>query len=126
MKVVVSTLLVVVFILVCASPARPQAHGLIFSSFEVVQEKRTSLDLGSGSPRCLTGRFSLGFDMAFRPNHPAYFGYIFRLINRKQQNIDLMYSPKTEVFNLVSGENLTGISFPVSQQALFNRWTINW
>lgn len=123
MKVVVRTLFIVVFILLLHSSAHAQAHGLIFSSYEVVQEKRTSLDLGAGSPRCLTSRFALSFDIAFLPSHPAYFGYIFRLINQQQQNIDLMYTPKTDVFNLVSGENHTGISFHVDQAVLLNKWS---
>ncbi|MBO9153542.1 kelch repeat-containing protein [Chitinophaga sp. GCM10012297] len=99
-----------------------QPHGLIFSSFETVQEKRTSLDLGGGAPVCLSHGFSLSFDISFLPGQPAYFGYVFRLINREHQNIDLLYSPNTGAFNLVTGERLSGISFRAEALGAQLRW----
>lgn len=99
-----------------------QSHGLIFSSFETVQEKRTSLDLGAGAPVCLSSGFSLSFDISFFPGQPTYFGYVFRLINREHQNIDLLYSPHTGTFNLVTGERLSGISFRAEGLGAQLRW----
>lgn len=99
-----------------------QSQGLIFSSFETVQEKRTSLDLGDGKAVCLSRDFSLSFDISFRPGQPAYFGYVFRLINREGQNIDLLYSPKSRAFNLVTGEHLSGISFQMNAPGPQQRW----
>ncbi|RPD39904.1 hypothetical protein [Chitinophaga barathri] len=99
-----------------------QSHGLVFSSFEAVQEKRTSLDLGGGVPLCLSSGFSLSFDISFLPGQPAYFGYVFRLINQEHQNIDLLYSPNTGAFNLVVGEQLSGISFHVENQGPRQQW----
>lgn len=125
MKVVVKRLffLSLLLNLLFSKASYAQSHGLIFSSFEVAQEKRTSLDLGAGKPLCLGDNFELGFELSFLPNHPAYFGYIFRLINQKGQNIDLMYSPNKEAFNIVIGETLTNITFQVSKDVLFNQWS---
>src|SRR5579863_3346833 len=42
-----------------------QSYGLIFSSHEVVQEKRTSLDLSPDDSLCFAGNFDLSFDINF-------------------------------------------------------------
>lgn len=122
MKSVVKGLLFVVFSLLFIKASYAQSHGLIFSSFEVVQEKRTSLDLGAGTPQCLGEDFELAFDLSFLPEHPAYFGYVFRLINARHQNIDLLYSPKEGGFNVVFGESMTGIGFKIDSSLLADQW----
>ncbi|MRG43474.1 galactose oxidase [Chitinophaga sp. SYP-B3965] len=122
MKSVVKGLLFVVFSLLFIKASYAQSHGLIFSSFEVVQEKRTSLDLGAGTPQCLGDDFELDFDLSFLPEHPVYFGYVFRLINARQQNIDLLYSPRQGGFNVVFGESMTGIGFIIDSASLADKW----
>ncbi|SIN65886.1 kelch repeat-containing protein [Chitinophaga niabensis] len=122
MKSVVKGLLLVVFSLLFVKASYAQSHGLIFSSFEVVQEKRTSLDLGAGTPQCLGEDFELAFDLSFLPEHPAYFGYVFRLINARHQNIDLLYSPREGGFNVVFGESMTGIGFKIDSASLADQW----
>lgn len=122
MKSVVKGLLFVVFSLLFIKASSAQSHGLIFSSFEVVQEKRTSLDLGAGTPQCLGDDFELDFDLSFLPEHPVYFGYVFRLINSRHQNIDLLYSPREGGFNVVFGESMTGIGFKIDSASLADQW----
>src|SRR5690348_110044 len=99
-----------------------QSYGLIFSSFETVQEKRTCLNLTNGETICLKKNFDLGFDLAFIPRRPAYFGYIFRVINKSGQNIDLLYNPKSSHFYLVFKENYTKIDFEIGDLNLLNNW----
>lgn len=103
-----------------AIPAQPR--GLIFSAYEAAQEKRTSLDISAGGPLCLSGSFELSFQLSFIPNRTTYFGYVFRLLNGRRQNIDLVYSQKGDVFNLIAGESLTGISFSIDPRQLFGKW----
>src|ERR1700744_4058662 len=103
-----------------------QSYGLIFSSHEVVQEKRTSIDLSPDDSLCFTNSFNLSFDINFLPHHAIYFGYVFRIIsvnaNGNEQNIDLLYNQKLSNFKLIIGDNFSGISFPVDSIKLYRDW----
>lgn len=99
-----------------------QSYGLIFSSFEAVQERRTCLNLTNSETICLKKDFDLTFDLAFIPRRPAYFGYIFRIINKSGQNIDLLFNPKSSHFYLVFKENYTKIDFEFGRINLLNNW----
>ena len=103
-----------------------QSYGLIFSSHEVVQEKRTSLDLSPDDSLCFTNHFRLSFDINFLPHHAIYFGYIFRIIaagaNGNEQNIDLIYNQRLANFKIIVGENFSGISFSVDSLKLYRDW----
>jgi hypothetical protein len=103
-----------------------QSYGLIFSSHEVVQEKRTSLDLSPDDSLCFTNSLKLAFDINFLPHHAIYFGYVFRIIavgpNGNEQNIDLIYNQKLANFKVIIGENFSGISFSVDSLKLYRDW----
>src|SRR5260221_1975357 len=101
-----------------------QSYGLIFSSFEVVQEKRTCLDLSGSESFCLKKNFDLSFELSFIPDRPIYFGYIFRLINNGGQNIDLLYNPRSSHFYLVFKENYTKIDFRIDNDTLLTKWAV--
>jgi len=100
-----------------------QSYGLIFSSHEVVPEKRTSLDLTNNTPVCFSDRLDLSFDLSFVPNYTTYFGYVFRLVNNKGQNIDLIYDQKKENFTIVFCETFTDISFKIDKSVLMSEWS---
>src|SRR3984957_1784139 len=103
-----------------------QSYGLIFSSHEVVQEKRTSLDLTPEDSLCFNHNFDLSFDLSFLPRHQIYFGYIFRIIaagkDGNDQNIDLIYNQRLYNFKIIVGENFSGISFSVDSSKLYHDW----
>ena len=99
-----------------------QSYGLIVSSHEVVAENRTSLELTDGGPICYTKTLDFSFDFSFVPNYTTYFGYIFRLINDKNQNIDLIYNQKQASFQIIYGETFTGIDFQINNNVLQNDW----
>jgi hypothetical protein len=103
-----------------------QSYGLIFSSHEVVQEKRTSLDLSPDDSLCFARSFNLGFDINFLPHHAIYFGYVFRIIavgtNGNDQNIDLIFNQRLANFKVIIGENFSGISFAVDSLKLYRDW----
>ena len=63
--------------------------GLYFSSYEVVQDQRTSLDLTPHKPFEFPGGFSIEFDINIRRDD-GYYGYIFRMIGDHGTNIDLV------------------------------------
>jgi two-component SAPR family response regulator len=102
--------------------APTQAYGLRFSSHEVVPEKRTALVLTNTEPICFSNQLDLSFDLNFLDDHITYFGYIFRLINDKGQNIDLIYDQKNASFKVVAGENFTDIAFQLSDETLKRDW----
>jgi two-component SAPR family response regulator len=101
-----------------------QSYGLGFSSFEVVQDKRTSLDLSPARDLTFKHNFELSFEMSFIPNYPTYFGYIVRIVENGQRNIDLVYNTQApkKPFSVIIGEKLSAISFDIDTNKLFNQW----
>lgn len=63
--------------------------GLYFSSHEVIQDKRTSLNLTPERPFKFPDGFSLEMEANFRRGD-GYYGYIFRIIGNGHTNIDLV------------------------------------
>jgi DNA-binding SARP family transcriptional activator len=104
-------------------PVNAQSYGLGFYSHEVVQDKRTTLDLSLGnvSPK---DNLEISFDLSFMPNHEIYFGYILRIVDDNKQNIDLVYDNQanTRHFKIIIGERLSKISFNIDDKQLFERW----
>lgn len=98
-----------------------QSYGLAFSSHEVVQEKRTCLDLSPEDSLCFSKNFELGFDISFIPGREIYFGYVIRIIT-SNQNIDLIYNQQSGAFKLIIGENFSGISFTPDSLRLLKEW----
>jgi hypothetical protein len=82
-----------------------QSYGLGFYSHDVVQDKRTALQLNTGSSIRSKDHIRVSFDMSFHPNHTIYFGYILRLISDNNQNIDLVYDNQynTKHFKIIIG-----------------------
>ena len=98
-------------------------YGLSFNSFNVSQENRTSIEIGKDQPVCLNSEAELSFEIRFLPNKTTYYGYIFRLINNAGQNIDLIYNPKDDIFNVVGGASFTDINFRLPKEAIYDHWT---
>jgi len=63
--------------------------GLYFSSHEVIQDKRTSLNLTPSGPFKFPDGFSLEAEANFRRGD-GFYGYIFRIIGDGNTNIDLV------------------------------------
>lgn len=100
-----------------------QSYGLAFSSHEVIPEQRTSLDITHSGAVCFTSHLDLSFELSFAPDFTTYFGYIFRLINDRNQNIDLIYDQHKLNFRLVNQEEFTDINFEIDPAVLFGGWT---
>jgi DNA-binding SARP family transcriptional activator len=98
-----------------------QSYGLRFSSHEVVQEKRTSLNLTPTEDLCLKNDGEISFDLMFAGNMETYFGYVFRLITADTQNIDLIYNERFRNFNFIIGETVAG-TFMIDSSILYNEW----
>ncbi|MXV52907.1 galactose oxidase [Pedobacter sp. HMF7647] len=119
LKLFITAILIFLF----AGNSNAQSYGLAFNSYDVVQDKRTSLDIDLDKLN-RAGQIELAFDLSFLPNHSNYFGYVFRLIGNEQQNIDLVYDNQfsNHHFKLVVGEKVSNISFDIPVTCLFSEW----
>jgi len=98
-------------------------YGLTFNSFNVPQENRTSVEIGTNNPICFSDNTTMSFEFYFIPNRSVYFGYIFRMVNNNGQNIDLLYNEKDAVFNTIVGGTFTNINFSINKEILYGKWT---
>jgi hypothetical protein len=113
------------FLIIASFPASAQSYGLGFFGHEVVQDKRTSLDLSLEKPICFDHNFELSFDLSFMPGYTDYFGYIFRLIDEKNRNIDLVYDMRFQEnkhFKLIIGDKVSDVSFDIDINKLYKNW----
>ena len=92
-------------------PLSAQTYGLHFASRETIPEKRTSLDLTPGKPLCFKEAFSIDFDLHFTPGQARYSGYIFRVINKSSENIDLLFDNRDTLFKIVYKGSFTNLRF---------------
>ena len=125
MRFFVSGIIAVIFINILLIPlVHAQSYGVGFYSHEVVQDKRTTLNLSVNNvaPK---DNLDLSFDLSFIPNQQIYFGYILRLVGDDKQNIDLVYDNQanTKHFKIIIGEKLSKISFNIDDKALFDNWS---
>ena len=85
------------------SPSLAQTYGLKFNSHEVTLDKRTELNLTPDDYFTFEDNFEISFDYKTSLNIPnsnqGMFGYVFRIIDEDNTNIDLLSTP-TPVFNL--------------------------
>ena len=98
---------VTILVFFCATKTLAQNEdelnsGLYFASSEVVQDKRTSLNLTPEEPVKLTGGLTLDFDIKPRSGD-GYYGYIFRIISNSTDNFDFIanYASTTDNFSLI-------------------------
>lgn len=112
-------------LLLIARQTYAQSSGLIFASRETAPEKRTVLDLTPEGPICIADSFQMEFDISFVPGKERYSGYVFRIINEHEENIDLLYDGRDKQFKLVYKEAFTPIIF-TAQVFNWNRFRIKY
>ncbi len=98
--------------------------GLYFSSHEVVQDKRTSLNLTPDRPLRFPEGFSLEFDASFR-RRDGYYGYIFRIIGNDTTNIDLVAnsaSPRSNFWLVYKDQILFSYKWSELQSSDYDHW----
>lgn len=113
------------FFLTASLKGYGQSYGLGFAGHEVVQDKRTSLDLSLDHPICLDHNFDFSFDLSFMPGYADYFGYVFRLIDKAGRNIDLVYDMRfreNKHFKLIIGNTVSDIAFDLDILKLYKNW----
>lgn len=105
-KIIVKFLFLInIAFLLCVAKVNAQDifnSGLYFASSEVVQDKRTSLNLTPDEPIKLTNGLKLDFDIKLRSGD-GYYGYVFRAISNSTDNFDFIvnYASGDDNFSLV-------------------------
>jgi DNA-binding SARP family transcriptional activator len=112
--------------------AKSQSYGLGFLSHDVVADQRTSLDLFPKRGYASSGNFKISFEMSFLPDMGDYYGYIFRIVENGQRNIDLIHNQRNfgidaspsdkNHFKLVINDHFTHIAFSIDEPKLLNQW----
>lgn len=94
----------------------PQS-GLYFCSHENNVDKRTSLILNAGEPYHLNKEtyFTLDFDIFIR-DVEVKFGYIFRIISNKEENIDLVINNDRQTFLVINNQDFLLKTLPPANQ----------
>ena len=103
-----------------------QEYGLGFNGQNFSKDLRTGIDLSPKGYFSFNSEFELSFKMLLRPNANRYFGYIVRIIDNKDRNIDLVLnyrSNDSSTIDIVCGQKLTKISFNANIAKLCNKWT---
>ena len=115
-------LFIVALLLISSGEGFGQSYGLAFNSHESVMEKRTTFDLSPDDPLCFTRNVELTFDIRFLPNHNAYFGFVLRIVSVENQNIDLIFDEKSNLFKVIIKDLFSGISFGIDSTRLYKEW----
>ncbi|MDH7460111.1 hypothetical protein QEG73_02435 [Chitinophagaceae bacterium 26-R-25] len=109
-------------ILITFSSTSLAQYGLQFASRDADPEKRTSLNITPDKPICVSQKLDLSFELSFTPGVTDNFGYAFRMVNDKKQNLDMLYDQAKRSFTIVFGDAYTNISVPMLYEDAVNRW----
>ena len=113
MKIFLKNITLLCFLCFCTISyitAQNIKYGLDFYSFEVVQEKRTGLDLTPAKPFSFPDGFSLSFDVRFQSDYIHSYGYVFRIIGQNEQHVDFLLNEASLVVTHM-GKTITNFSF---------------
>ena len=101
-----------------------QEYGLEFAGQPNSKDQRTKLDLNPEGYYSFRGEFELSFSIQLRDIQPATFGYIARIVDIDNQNIDIIFDgPKSHSLHVVDGHSLTTISVPDNDPGIYDKWT---
>lgn len=86
-------------------------YGLSFDSYEVVQDKRTGLNLTPSGPFSFSDGFSLSFDVCFQSDYKYSYGYVFRIIGEDQHHIDFLLNKNSLIVTHSLNKTIADFSF---------------
>jgi DNA-binding SARP family transcriptional activator len=100
-----------------------QTYGLKFQGQEVTLDKRTELNLTPNDFLKFQDEFEISFDYKIDLLEPnSIFGYVFRVINIENNNVDLLSTPSPDIsLNLVVGKSnsIIPVNYPTNS---INNW----
>ncbi|NIG56703.1 hypothetical protein [Chitinophaga sp. Cy-1792] len=101
--------------------AAQEGYGLEFRAKNIMPEQRTSLVIPT-VPLSNDYDYTLSFSLSFAPLSTSYFGYLFRFIDDREQNIDLIYNVHARALQIVTGNEFSGISYPMEPGTMARKW----
>lgn len=111
------------FYLLSTSLSFAQEYGLEFIGAKTTKDKRTKLDLNQEGFFLFHDEFELSFKLRLLQTIPQSFGYVVRIIDNDDKNIDLVYDgPGSRSLKLIYGQEYTGISVPDDIMDDYNTW----
>ncbi len=105
-----------------------QNYGLKFYGHDVTLDRRTELDLTPKRLLDFKDEFEISFEYKPDYKHGDPFGYIFRIVNKNDVNIDLLSTPTpNNQLNIVIGNTNSILHGPditdyTSQKLCFPTW----
>ena len=115
-------ILIALFVIMPGLLFAQEKYGLEFASKDIDPDARTGMNMFPDKPFIGGKQFTLSFDISFIPNIASYFGYVFRLTDEKDQHIDLVYTVRTQSFELIAGDEYSGISLKTSPAVFISHW----
>jgi len=101
-----------------------QENGLEFAGKPESKDQRTKLDLNPEGYYSFHDEFELSFSIQLRDPQPATFGYIARIVDIDDQNIDIIFDgPGSHSLHVVYGPSLTKITVPDNDPGIYDNWT---
>ncbi|MCK5342259.1 MAG: hypothetical protein KAR20_02580, partial [Candidatus Heimdallarchaeota archaeon] len=101
-----------------------QENGLEFAGKPESKDQRTKLDLNPEGYYTFHDEFELSFSIQLRDPQPATFGYIARIIDMDDQNIDIIFDgPESHSLHVIYGPSLTKITVPDNDPGIYDKWT---
>jgi len=121
-NIIIVTILFSIFF-VYHSKLTAQTYGLKFQGQDVTLDKRTELNLTPDNFLKFKDEFEISFDFKFDfRTRNSLFGYILRIINQENNNVDLLSTPDPIVkLNLVIGKENSIIPIVNSEKSM-NNW----
>lgn len=121
-KIFIANILFCIFF-IHAPKLYSQTYGLKFQGQDVTLDKRTELNLTPDGYLKFQDEFEISFDYKIERLKPnSTFGYVFRIINSENHNVDLLNTPSPVLrLNIVAGKNNSylPIEYPVN---LIGKW----
>jgi two-component SAPR family response regulator len=111
------------FYLLCTTTSYSQEYGLEFVGAKTTKDKRTKLDLNPEGYFSFDDEFELTFKLSLLETIPASFGYVVRIIDEDNKNIDVVYDgPGSRSLKIIYGQEFTGISVPDDYMVGDDKW----
>jgi DNA-binding SARP family transcriptional activator len=116
----------VTMLVVCPADLSAQVYGLAFKSKSSLKENRTRLDLNPEKYFVFESDFRITFKFRLQPGNIMYFGYIARIIDGVDNNVDLIYnhqSSSLNSFDIICGDKIEDHSVRTNFRKLCQEWT---
>ncbi len=117
------TSLLALILFICAQKSPAQTYGLKFQGQDVTLDKRTELNLTPDDFMKFQEEFEISFDFKIDDGtRNSLFGYIVRIINKENNNIDLLSTPTPyPQLDLVVGKS--NLIIPtIDPESTINKW----